>query len=154
MLFNFSNRMTGQVLVYLSDNASLYIGVERISQIGECSGWRHNNEGLRLSRPNQLLHGRGNPSCEAVLFDVMPIGRFDGASAACRSSRSHTSGAVAALFVSRRIFLFKNLFGSEVRRYRVAIISQEQGSSAITDKYQGVMWNLEVHAFLLAVMRR
>lgn len=73
-------------------------------------------------------------SCEVVLFDVMPIGRFDCASAACRSGRTHTPRPIAALLMSRRIFLFKNLLSPEARRYRVALISQKQGSWTVADK--------------------
>jgi hypothetical protein len=152
--FNFSNRKFRQVLIYLGNNACLHIGSECISQISERSWWRYDDESLRSGCPNHMFHGRSDPLREAVLFDVMPIGRFDGASAASWSGLAQVPWPVAALLVSRRIFLLKDLLDPEIRRNRVAIVSQEQGLPAIADKHQGIVRNLEVvlHVVLLAVV--
>lgn len=71
--------MSGQGLVYLGNNACFHVGMESVSQLSERSWWRHHDEGLRLVRPDHLFYGRGDLSRDAVLFDVMPIGRFDSA---------------------------------------------------------------------------
>ena len=141
MLFNFSDRMLGQVFVYLRDNASFHIGMERVAQLSERSWWRHNDEGLRLAGPDHLFHGRGDLSRKVMLFDIMPIGRFSSASAAWQRGLAHPSWPVAALIVSRRIYVLEDLLDPEIWRYRVAIISQEQGLSTVADKHQRIMRN-------------
>jgi len=156
VIFNFSDWKFRQVLIYLGNKACLHIGMECVSQISERSWWSHHDESLRLGCPNHMFHGRGDPLREAVLFDVMPIGRLDSASAASWSGLTQVPWPVAALLMSRWIFLLKDLLDPEIRRYRVAIISQEQGLSAIADKHQGIMRNLEVvlHVVLPAVLLR
>src|SRR6266545_151436 len=81
LLFDFSQWMSGQVLVYLRDNVSLHVGMECVSQFSERLWRRDHDEGLRPARTDHLFHGRSDLLCEPVLFDVMPVGRFDGAPA-------------------------------------------------------------------------
>src|SRR5205823_14984880 len=90
---------------------------------------------------------------ESVLLDVMPIGGRDSASAADQGSLAHPSWPIAALLVGRRIFRLKHPLGSEIRRYRIAIISQKQGLSAITDKHQSLIRNIQLVRMLLRIKR-
>jgi len=155
MPFNFADGEFRQVLVYLGNNASFHVGMERVSQFSERSWWRHHDEGLRLAGPDHFFHGRGDLSRKVMLFDIMPIGWFDSASAAWQCGLAHASWPVAALIVSRRICVLKNLLDPEIWRYRVAIISQEQGLSTVADKHQGIMRNLQhVHALLKIALHR
>src|ERR1700682_2856697 len=149
VLFNFSERMFGQVLVYFRDNACLYISMECVSQFGEGFRRSHYDESLDLVRPDHLFHRRCDLLREAVLFDVMPIGWFESAPTACDGSFAHPSRPVAALLVGRRILLLKHPVSPEIRKFRVAIVSQEQGLSAVADKHQGIVGNFQhIHTFL------
>jgi hypothetical protein len=55
MFFNFADGESRQILVYLGNNASFYIEIERISQLRERSRGRHHDEGGRFAGTNQLF---------------------------------------------------------------------------------------------------
>ncbi len=105
-----------------------------------------------MPRPDHLLHGGGDLSREVMLLDIVPIGWLDRASAALRSL-ADVPRPVGALFVAGRIFVLKNLLGLEIGKFLVAVIAQEQGFSAIADKHERIMRNLElVHLVLFRIV--
>src|ERR1019366_7427680 len=147
MLFNFPDRMLGQILVYLGNNACLHVGVECISQFSESPRRSNYNEGFHLARPDHLLHGGSDLSCEAMLLDVMPIGWLDGTPL---RSLANVPRPLGTLLVAGWIFLLNNLLSLEVRKFLVAIISQEQGFSTVADKHVSIMRNFEfIHVVLV-----
>jgi hypothetical protein len=77
MLFNFPDRMLGQILVDLGDDACFDIGMECVSQVGERFRRSYDDEGLRPARANHLLHGSSDPPRKPMLFDVVPICGLD-----------------------------------------------------------------------------
>jgi hypothetical protein len=150
MLFDFPDRMLGQVLVYLGNDACFHVGVECVPQISK-SPWRSNyDEGFYLPRSDHLFQSSGYLSREMVLLNIVPIGWLDSASAAHLRSLANVPRTLGPLLVGGWIFILKNLLGLEIRKFLVAIISQEQGFSAIADKHECIMRNLElVHVVLV-----
>ena len=126
MLFNFPDRVLGQVLVYLSDDACFDIGMECVSQVRKRSRRSYHDKGLRLAGADHLLHRSSDPSRKSMLFDLLPIGGLDCASPACCRGLGNAPRPVGALLVAGRIFILKDFLGPEIGKCLVALISQEQ----------------------------
>ena len=46
-----------------------------------------------------------------------------------------------------RVFVNEDPRGPQIREFRIAVVPQKQSPSAIADKYQRIMRNLEIHNF-------
>src|ERR1700757_4357211 len=100
MLFNFSDRMLGQILVYLGKNVCLHIGMECVSQFSQRPRRSDDDQGPHLARPDHLLHSSGDLSREEVLLKVMPIGWLNSTSSACLQSLADVPRPFGALLVA------------------------------------------------------
>jgi hypothetical protein len=82
-----------------------------------------------------------------MLFEFVPIGWFDGAPAARPEPLAETARPLGALLMAGRIFVDEDVLGPQIRKFRVAMVPQKQGPSAIADEYQRVMRDFEIHEF-------
>ena len=71
--------MLGQILADLGHDPLLDVGVEGSPQLGERLRRGDDDKRLHFARPHQRFHGGGNAVGEAMLFDVVPVGRLDAA---------------------------------------------------------------------------
>jgi hypothetical protein len=131
-------RMFGEVLVYLSNDACLYIGMKRAAQFGE-RPWRSYHDERILVGTNHLFDHCCDSTSEPVLLDLVPVGRLNSSPAACKRDFAQASRTIASLLVRSRIFVFKHLFGLEVGKFGVAMIPQDKCPAAVADQHQGVI---------------
>jgi hypothetical protein len=74
MLLDFKDRMLGQILVYLRNNAGFHIRMKCKPQFCEGSRRSHDNQLLHLAGPDKPFHGRGDRADEVMLLEFVPIG--------------------------------------------------------------------------------
>jgi hypothetical protein len=141
------DRMMGEILVHLRDDARLHIGVEGLAQVGERARRRSDNGGLHVALAHQLFERVGDLASEAVLLDLVPVGRFDGAALVLRSRpRGQPARTLGALVAGQRVVVDEHLFGGQIGKFLVAGVAQKQRLAAVADEHDRVMRNADLGA--------
>jgi hypothetical protein len=126
MLFNFPDRMLGQILVDLSDNACFDVGMECVSQVGEIFWAELRRRGLSPCSREPSAPWSSDSSCKPMLFNVVPFGWLNCTSSACCRGLNDATRPVGDLLVAGRIFILKDLLNPEIGKFLVTFVSQEQ----------------------------
>src|SRR3984893_13297989 len=124
MLLDLVNRMLSKVLTDFSDDPTLHVGVEGVPQIRQCARWCDDDERLHLALAHKLFHRRGYALGEAVLLEVMPVGRFHSASDGRTCALEYAAWAVGTLLAvggfsstkTRSVFRLGNFSSPSLRR--------------------------------------
>ena len=105
MLLDFPDRISGQILVNLGNDAGFHVGMECVSQFGQRS-WRSNHhEGFHLAAPGPPVPWQRDLPREMMLLDIVPIGRLDRASRPVRSLANMPGPAGALPWLGRIVIL-------------------------------------------------
>src|SRR3984893_4009044 len=144
MLLDLVNRMLSEVLTDFSDDPTLHVGVEGVLQIRQCARWCDDDERLHLPLAHELFHRRGYALSEAVLLEVMPVGRLHAASFVCTCALEYAAWTVGTLLAGWRVFVNEDTLGLEIGKFLVAVVAQEQRLAAIADEHEGIMRNLQL----------
>ena len=151
MLFNLTNWMLRQILADLSDNPALYVGMKGMPQVCQRARRRHNDERRRLAFTHQLFQCSSDVPDKTMLLEIMPVGRRHLGAAIGPRAFEYSTRSIAALFVSRRVFIDENALGLQAWIPFVAGIAQEQGLAAIADEDESIVGNFIVS---IALSRR
>jgi hypothetical protein len=105
------------------------------------------DEFLEISRLFEIAQHFGGLCGELVLFELMEVGLFHGASHAARTGEC-PSRLVRTLIAGRRILLFAATFEPEDRFPEIADITQHQELLAIGNEDKGIVVNVHIIAFV------
>jgi hypothetical protein len=136
MLLDLVDRMLCEVLTDFSDDPTFDVGVEGVPQIRQCARWCDDDERLHLALAHKLFHRRGYALGEAVLLEVMPVGRLHSASDGRTCALEYAAWAVGTLLAGWRVFVNEDTFGLQIGKFLVAVVAQEQRLAAIADEHE------------------
>ncbi len=95
---------------------------------------------VRAALAHDRLQNLGGALGEAMLLDLMPVGRLHRAARAGMGAVEGAAGLVGSLFAARRIFLAgHHAFGHQIGVFLVALVAQEQCFAAVADEDEGVV---------------
>src|SRR5579863_3201004 len=141
VLFDLRDRMLGQILIDLRDDALLDVGVKHMPQLGKGSGRRDHDDFLHIAVTHQLLQRCRHPIGKALLLDLVPVRRLHTAVAMRAGALHGATRAIGALLVCRRIFIAEHPLGLQIGKFLVSGIAEEQRALPVADEYQSVMGN-------------
>lgn len=141
MLRDLVDRMPGEILVDLGDDARLDVGMKGFAQIGQRSRGGHDNKRLHVALANELLHCACHAPREAMLLEMVPVGGLD------RGSLSHwaiqAARTIGALLTRGRILILVHLLHLQAWMQRIAVVAQEQGLAAVANKHERVVRDVQ-----------
>jgi len=147
MLLYLTDRMLGQILVDLGDDARLDIDVKGASQIGKRLWRRHDHKRRHVSRPHYLLHYRSDSLRKPLLLNVMPIDRLDCTPPTRVQRFADASRPFATLLVCQRVVVLEHALGLEIWKFLVTLIAQEQRFASVAYKNECIVRDFQFAHF-------
>ena len=104
VLLDLVDRLLGEILVDLGDDAGLDVLVQRLAQVSEGARGCGDQQRLDVALAHQLFERFRHHAGEMVLLQIVPIGRFDRAAAGPNAGVA-AARPVSALLVGRRVLV-------------------------------------------------
>ena len=155
MTLDFPHRLLGEVLVDLTMTLRLHVRVKRAAQIGERARRGREDERRRAALAYEALQGLRHAFGEAMLFDLVPVGRLHGAASRRMGAGEAAAGAIRPLFAGQGVLVEEHALGDEIGEFFVAGVAQEQRFAPVADKDKCIMRNdaLRIFDFLSSEAR-